>query len=259
MPKDGRPVASRWLGLSSGFRACNAPLDSADATGRPLTAPEYNAGSAGATADRPGRATMAPMATRRQRSSQVRPRPPSNGRPVPAKRPTSRPTAPNRLAPHRKIERGSALPIYLRIGLVLVVVALGAVVVFAGVGVLGKVVGAVTKAFDQSAISQVTSTPSPSPSQIIAPNAPILSVPPESYTNQATVDLTGHHSRRGSGRRDDPDLPPGPGRQLQGADRDPGRRDRGFHDPRGGAGQRPQRVHGDPGRRPVARVRRRSR
>lgn len=130
------------------------------------------------------------MTTRRQRSSQVRPRPPSTGRSAPAKRPTSRPTAPNRLAPHRKIERGSALPIYLRIGLVLVVVVLGAVVVFAGVGVLGKVVGAVTKAFDQT-IASVTTNPSPSPTLAVAPNAPALSVPPESYTNQQTVDLTG--------------------------------------------------------------------
>jgi hypothetical protein len=79
---------------------------------------------------------------------------------------------------------------YLRIGLVLIVVALGAVVVFAGVGVLGKVVGAVTKAFDQT-ISSVTSTPSPSPTLAVAPNAPTLSVPGESYTNQKTVDLTG--------------------------------------------------------------------
>lgn len=82
------------------------------------------------------------------------------------------------------------MPIYLRIGLALVVVALGAVVVFAGVGVLGKVVGAVTKAFDQ-AIASVTTTPSPSPTQSVTPNAPALSVPAESYTNQKTVDLTG--------------------------------------------------------------------
>jgi Glucodextranase, domain B len=71
-----------------------------------------------------------------------------------------------------------------------VVVALGAVVVFAGVGVLGNVVGAVTKAFDQTILS-VTTTPSPSPTLRVAPNAPTLSVPAESYTNQKTVDLTG--------------------------------------------------------------------
>lgn len=130
------------------------------------------------------------MTTRRQRSSQVRPRPPSTGRPAPAKRPTARPTAPNRLAPHRKIERGSALPVYLRIALVLAVVVLGGVIVFAGVGVLGKVVGAVTKAFDQT-IASVTTTPSPSPTEPVAPNAPTLSLPTESYTNQKTVDLTG--------------------------------------------------------------------
>jgi hypothetical protein len=74
--------------------------------------------------------------------------------------------------------------------MVAAIVGLGGIVVFAGVGVLGKVVATISSSFS-SAISQVTSTPSPSPSQIIAPNAPILSVPPESYTNQATVDLTG--------------------------------------------------------------------
>jgi hypothetical protein len=79
---------------------------------------------------------------------------------------------------------------YLRIGLVLVVVVLGTVVVFAGVGVLGKVVGAVTTAFNQT-IASVTTNPSPSPTLAVAPNAPTLSVPAESYTNQKTVDLTG--------------------------------------------------------------------
>ncbi|MDP9482197.1 MAG: hypothetical protein M3P84_03135 [Chloroflexota bacterium] len=79
---------------------------------------------------------------------------------------------------------------YLRIGLGLVVVALGAVVVFAGVGLLGNVVAAVGKAFDQTILS-VTTTPSPSPTLAVAPNAPTLSVPAESYTNQKSVDLTG--------------------------------------------------------------------
>jgi hypothetical protein len=82
------------------------------------------------------------------------------------------------------------MPAYLRIGLALVVVALGAVVVFAGVGVLGNVVGAVTRVFDQTILS-VTTTPSPSPTLRVAPNSPTLSVPAESYTNQKTVDLTG--------------------------------------------------------------------
>lgn len=68
--------------------------------------------------------------------------------------------------------------------------ALGAVIVFAGVGVLGKVVAEVSKAFDRT-IASVTTTPSPSPTITVTPNAPALSVPAESYTNQKSVDLTG--------------------------------------------------------------------
>ena len=63
-------------------------------------------------------------------------------------------------------------------------------VLFAGIGVLGRAVAIVSTSFSE-AISQVTTSPSPSPSEAIAPNAPALTVPAESYTNQATVDLSG--------------------------------------------------------------------
>jgi hypothetical protein len=106
------------------------------------------------------------------------------------KRTSTRPKAPNRLAPHRKIERGSAMPIYLRLGMIAGIVVLGGVVLFAGIGVLGRAVAIVSTSFSE-AISQVTNSPSPSPSEAIAPNAPALTLPGESYTNQATVDLSG--------------------------------------------------------------------
>jgi uncharacterized lipoprotein YajG len=82
------------------------------------------------------------------------------------------------------------MPIYLRILMVAVVVALGGVIVFAGVGVLGRVVAVISTTFSET-ISQVTSSPSPSPTETLVPSAPALSVPAESYTNQKTVDLTG--------------------------------------------------------------------
>jgi uncharacterized lipoprotein YajG len=82
------------------------------------------------------------------------------------------------------------MPIYFRILMIGVIVALSGVIVFAGIGVLGRVVAVVSTTFSE-AISQVTSSPSPSPSEEIPPNAPALSVPAESYTNQKTVDLTG--------------------------------------------------------------------
>ncbi len=82
------------------------------------------------------------------------------------------------------------MPVYLRIAIIMVIVAIGGVIVFAGVGVLGRVVGNVASSF-QDAVSKVTTSPSPSPTEAVAPNAPALTVPQESYTNQKTVDLTG--------------------------------------------------------------------
>lgn len=130
------------------------------------------------------------MTSRRQRPSQVRPRPPSTGRPAPTKRPASRPPAPGRIAPHRRIDRGPGLPIWVRLLLVVAVVALGGAIVFAGMGFLGKVVAGIGTAF-AGAITQVTATPSPSPTEELAPNAPTLSQPTQPYTNQATIDLSG--------------------------------------------------------------------
>ena len=82
------------------------------------------------------------------------------------------------------------MPIYLRVLMVVGIVALGGVVVFAGIGVLGRAAAYISTSLSQT-ISQVTTSPSPSPVADIAPNAPALSVPSESYTNQATVDLSG--------------------------------------------------------------------
>ena len=130
------------------------------------------------------------MTSRRQRPSQVRPRPPSTGRPAPTKRSAPRPPAPGRIAPHRRIDRGPGLPIWVRLLLVVAVVALGGAIVFAGMGVLGKVVASIGTAFS-GAITQVTATPSPSPTEALAPNAPTLTQPAQPYTNQATIDLSG--------------------------------------------------------------------
>lgn len=82
------------------------------------------------------------------------------------------------------------MPVYLRIAMVMVIVAVGGVIVFAGLGLVGRVVGSVTTSLEQT-FAKVTSSPSPSPTEAVAPNAPALTVPEESYTNQATVDLTG--------------------------------------------------------------------
>ncbi len=82
------------------------------------------------------------------------------------------------------------MPVYIRIALVMGIVALSGVIVFAGVGVLGRVVGNVAQSLGDT-FAKVTTSPSPSPTEAVAPNSPALTVPEESYTNQATVDLTG--------------------------------------------------------------------
>ncbi len=93
------------------------------------------------------------------------------------------------------------MPIYLRLLMVVGVVALGGVILFAGIGVLGRAVALVSTSFSE-AISQVTNSPSPSPSEAIAPNAPALTVPAESYTNQASVDLSGSVPATFAGQQD---------------------------------------------------------
>jgi hypothetical protein len=130
------------------------------------------------------------MTSRSQRPSQVRPRAPSTGRPVPSKRPTQRQPTPGRIAPHRKIDRGPGLPLWAQLLLVVAIVALGAAILFSGMGLLGKVVAGIGSAFS-GAITQVTATASPSPTPAVAPNAPTLTPPTESYTNQPKIDLTG--------------------------------------------------------------------
>ena len=77
-----------------------------------------------------------------------------------------------------------------RVLLVLAVIGLGGLVLLAAMGVVGKVVVGLGSAFS-GAISRVVATPSPSPSPLIVPNAPTLSVPTQQYTNQPTIDLSG--------------------------------------------------------------------
>jgi hypothetical protein len=94
------------------------------------------------------------------------------------------------MAPHRKIDRGPGLPIGAQLLLVVAIVALGAAILFAGMGLLGKVVSGIGSTFS-GAINRVAATASPSPTAPIAPNAPTLTQPTESYTNQPKIDLTG--------------------------------------------------------------------
>ena len=131
-----------------------------------------------------------PMTTRRGgRPPQVRPRPPSNGRPAPIK---ARPVAPtpSRLAAHRRVERGPgiALPFQLLMGAAVVALGIG-VLIFANGG-LGTIAGAVGSTFN-GFVTDLTRTPAPSAPEPVAADAPSLELPDEPYTNQPTVDLVG--------------------------------------------------------------------
>lgn len=130
------------------------------------------------------------MTTRRGgRPSQVRPRPPSTGRPAPAK---SRPRgpAPGRIPSHRKVERSRGLALPFRLLLALAVAGLiGGVLLAAtgGVGKVASVLGSTLSGF----VSNLTASPKASASVAIQADAPVLQQPDEPYTNQKTIDLVG--------------------------------------------------------------------
>jgi hypothetical protein len=134
------------------------------------------------------RATIRAMTTRRgARPTQVRPRPPSSGRPTPTK---VRPRAPQpgRITAHRPIKRGRGLPLVAKIALSLAVVALGAGVLYLALGGLRTVAGGLGTSF-AGFVHDVTATPTPAPTVATISDAPLLAPPEEPYTNTAKVDL----------------------------------------------------------------------
>ena len=123
------------------------------------------------------------------RPSQVRPRPPSTGRPAPAK---VRPRAPaaGRVASHRRVERTRRLALPFRLLFAVAVVALGAGVLFVangGVGRAASFLGSTLAGF----VDNLAATPAPSAPPLVVASAPVLQSPEEPYTNQPTVDLAG--------------------------------------------------------------------
>ncbi len=128
------------------------------------------------------------MTVRRdRRPSQVRPRPPSDGRPKAAPVRRAAP-ATGRLVEHRSIERSRGLPLAARLLLVLAVVALGAAVLLTSSGLLGDAVGGLGGAFGGVVGKLTPATPTPSPVPVSDP--PVLIAPTESYTNQPTVEMS---------------------------------------------------------------------
>jgi Glucodextranase, domain B len=131
-----------------------------------------------------------PMTDRRgARATQVRPRPPSTGRPAPPK-PRQRTAAPYRPVQHKRIERGPGLPLIVQASLAVAIVALGALVLYGATGQIGKAVGGVGTAISH-VFDNLGTTASASPSTAVLAVSPTLAAPDNSYTNEATVDITG--------------------------------------------------------------------
>lgn len=121
-------------------------------------------------------------------TSQVHPRPPSNGRPKPTR------VAPRRRidarAPYVGIERPAGLPLAARLLLAVAVLALGGLVLLTATGGLTKLVAGFGSQLG-SAVNAVTATSVPTAIPSGPIDIPTLVAPTEPYTNKPTVDITG--------------------------------------------------------------------
>ena len=88
------------------------------------------------------------------------------------------------------MERGPGIALPFRLLMGLAVVALGGAVLIAASGGFGKVAAAIGSTFD-GFVTDITRTPAPSPTELVAADAPTLEAPDEPYTNQPSIDLVG--------------------------------------------------------------------
>jgi hypothetical protein len=86
------------------------------------------------------------------------------------------------------VDRGGRLPIPIRLVLIVGVIALSVGVLYVGAGGLSRAAGAVSSSLT-GFMDELVATPSPSPSEVLVSDAPLLQSPDEPYTNQAEVDL----------------------------------------------------------------------
>ncbi len=124
---------------------------------------------------------------RSDRSSQVRRRPPSTGRPAPQKV-KLKPVSAQRIAGRRQPGPRTSLPLAARLLLLGAVAALGVVVLFAWTGGIGKMVSAFGSSLS-AVLGNVALTTSPAPSLATISRSPLIAAPAEPYTNQVKVDL----------------------------------------------------------------------
>ena len=128
------------------------------------------------------------MTSRRSdRSSHVRPRPPSGRRPEPKKIPLKTPQRyRSTVLRHERAKRG--LPFPARVILGVAVAALGIAVFAAATGGIGALVGALGHSFS-GFFDDILATPSPSPTAVVVADSPLIQPPSEPYTNSPTIDL----------------------------------------------------------------------
>ena len=132
------------------------------------------------------------MTSRRSgRSFQVRPRPPSTGRPAPT-RPRPRPPSTTRLSPARPRAKRpkTGLPLAAKLLFAAGLVLLGAIVLSSASGEFGRLAGVFGSSIGNF-VDDITATPEPSPTEAIISDSPLIAGPAdgEPYTNVAAVDL----------------------------------------------------------------------
>ena len=174
-PLSGRAPATSPL--LYGEAAHPAPLHSRAYTAQP-----------GIRGSRCIRATIRAMTSRRSdRSSHVRPRPPSGRRPEPKKIPLKTPQRyRSTVLRHERSKR--SLPLPARFLLAVAVAALGVVVFAAATGGIGALATILSRSFSHF-FDGIMATPSPSPTAVIVSDSPLIKPPTEPYTNHATIDL----------------------------------------------------------------------
>jgi hypothetical protein len=128
------------------------------------------------------------MTSRRSdRSSHVRPRPPSGRRPEPKKIPLKTPQRYRSTVLRHERSKGG-LPLAARLILAVAVVALGVVVFAAATGGIGALATVLNRSFSDFFV-KILATPLPSPTAVIVSDSPLIKAPSEPYTNQAELDL----------------------------------------------------------------------
>src|SRR5262245_44200220 len=107
------------------------------------------------------------MTSRRSdRSSHVRPRPPSGRRPEPKKIPLKTPQRYRSTVLRHEKSKGGGLPLAARLILGVAVAALGVVVFAAATGGIGALATVLNRSFT-GFFDEILATPSPSPTQVI--------------------------------------------------------------------------------------------